>query len=160
MPKPEGVTSMFWSFAGVACSKPCASRGEKLTSRLELSRITIRPLRRSYRADSARGVDPRNAFARRFANSNRSLDSMHFLPCLAKHAHQCRQAGFDRCDVAPGAPRVGFTRGRFEFASLRRKGRTDIHLQFNRARRYATHFIISFFRFFAQSSRYRSISFW
>jgi hypothetical protein len=25
---------------------------------------------------------------------------------------------------------------------------------------YATHFIISFFRFFAQSRRYRSISFW
>jgi hypothetical protein len=101
MPKPEGVTSMSWSFAGVACSKPCASRGEKLTSRLELSRITIRPLRRSYRADSARRVDSRNAFPRRFANSIRSLDSMHFLPSLAKQAHQCRQVGFDCRDVAP-----------------------------------------------------------
>jgi hypothetical protein len=27
-------------------------------------------------------------------------------------------------------------------------------------RRYATHFIVSFLRFLAQSSRYKSISFW
>jgi hypothetical protein len=89
------------SFAGVACSRPCASRGEKLISRLELSRITIRPLRRSYRADTARGVDCRNIFPRRFANSNRSFDAMNFLPSLAKQAQRCRQIGCDRRDVAP-----------------------------------------------------------
>ena len=89
------------SFAGVACSKPCASCGEKLTSRRELSRITIRPLRRSYRADSARGVDSRIAFPRRFANSNRSLDSMYLLPSTAKQPQRRRQVGFDGSDVAP-----------------------------------------------------------
>jgi hypothetical protein len=99
MPNPEGVTSMSWSFAGVACSKPCASRGEKLTSRLELSRITIRLLRRSYCAVSARGVDSRNAFPRRLANSNESLNSMYFLSSLAKQAQRCRQIRLDRRDI-------------------------------------------------------------
>jgi hypothetical protein len=101
MPNPEGVTSMSRSSAGVACSRPCALRGEKLTSRSELSRITILPLRLSYCADSARGVECRNTFPRRFANSNRSFDAMNFLPSLAEQAQRCRQVRFDYRDIAP-----------------------------------------------------------
>ena len=46
MLKPEGLISISSSWDGLAFSNPCASRGKKLTSSLELRWRTMRPVAR------------------------------------------------------------------------------------------------------------------
>jgi hypothetical protein len=52
-PKPDGLSSISSSCAGLAFSSPCASCGEKLNVSFELSSTITFPLAGSYRADTA-----------------------------------------------------------------------------------------------------------
>jgi hypothetical protein len=94
-PKPDGLNSISSSCAGLACSRPCASCGEKLNVSFELSSTTTFPLARSYRAEMACGNSLRNCSPLLFANSMLLRDTMNLLPCFAKLAYMPIDQAFD-----------------------------------------------------------------
>jgi hypothetical protein len=66
---------------GIERVAPLVAAWAKLTISLELSSITILPVLRSYRAETARGTRSFVSAARRFASSNSLSDAMNLLPC-------------------------------------------------------------------------------
>src|SRR5229473_2168586 len=104
MPRPEGLISISANCSGLAFSKPCASRGAKPISRPELRRITIRLLRRSYRAAVAEGPAWTRRVARFVALANSSCEAMDPLPFAAQRCQTARQLGRIAGGFAPWKP--------------------------------------------------------